>query len=207
MHHHKSEQSNSKREKQRKPKTPKKITPTYLHNSGLYYLERFSASKKHFITVMSRKAKRSCMHHTDQNYDECIQMVHELADKFEKVGLLNDDLYTNGLVNSLRRKGKSEKAIISKMHVKGIDPEKTVNALKALDNDLFETPQEAELYAAMKLARKKRIGPFFQGDEENVQKSLGVFARAGFSYDISKQVIDMDDDRFEEYQQKHGFFF
>ncbi len=183
---------NNKYDKNKKPKIPKKISESYLHNSGLYYLERFSASKKHFKFVMKRKCKRSCMHHETQDYDTCADMVDTLADRFEKSGLLDDNLYTNGLVTSLRRKGLSRSAIINKMRVKGIETDKTMDALNKLDNDNNENLDDAEKKAAFKLAKKKRIGPYFTGEEQNIKKSLGIFARAGFSYQIAQTILSLD---------------
>ncbi len=203
MPNHKSDQPNIKQKRnaydKREKRPPKKISESYLHNSALYYLERFSASKKHFIFVMQRKVKRSCMHHSDQDYDKCAEMVIALANKFEASGLLDDKLYTNGIVTSLRRKGLSRSAIINKMHVKGISRENTLTALEYLDSELCETPQEAEMKAAIKLAKKKRIGLYFTGEEQDIKRSLGIFARAGFSYQIAKSVLDMDIEEFDEY--------
>lgn len=178
---------------------PKRISKTYLHNSGLYYLERFAASKSHFITVMTRKVKRSCMHHEDQDYDECIALVREVADRFEETGLLNDELYTSGQVNSMRRRGMSRQAIINKMRHKGIEPEKTICALENLDQDMCENEGDAEKNAALKLAKKRKLGPYRIHDDVDIKKALGVFARAGFSYDVAKSVLDMDEDELPLY--------
>lgn len=210
MPQHKTEYVNRKPEKndyskkapanaRRERKPPKKITPTYLHNSGLFYLERFAASKKHFKTVMLRKSKRSCLYHTDQDYQDCITMVDELADKFEQCGLLNDALYTSSRVSSLRRKGLSQATIIMKMLHKGISKDETCLALEKLDDEQYESAAEAEKAAALRLARKKRIGPFFRGEEQDTKKSLGVFARAGFSYNIAIDIINMSADDIDEY--------
>lgn len=168
---------------QKKRRKPKKITPTYLHNAGLYYLERFAASKNHFKTVMMRKVKRSCHVHEDQDYEACREMVEQLADKFVNLGLLNDTLYAEGQVNSMRRKGMSRRAIINKMRMKGIDFEQVEEALKQIDNE------NTEYESALKLARKKKIGPFFIGEEQNIKKSLGILARAGFSYEIASKIV------------------
>ncbi len=190
---YKQKSFNSNKSKQ---KIPKKITPTYLHNSGLYYLERFSASKEHFKTVMLRKVKHSCLYHKDQDYQTCANMVVELADKFEKCGLLNDEIYTNACVSSLRRKGLSQTAIIAKMRLKGIDKERAITALEQLDKENYDSKEDAEKAAAIKLARKKKIGPFFQkeGEEQDIKKSLGILARAGFSYNIASHILNMDID-------------
>ncbi len=211
MHHHKSDTAKIKKQnganrKEKgqntsgyKKRTPRKITPTYLHNSGLYYLERFAASKAHFITVMSRKARKSCMHHKDQNYNECVTMVKQLADKFENLGLLNDAVYTNAQITSLRRKGLSRNAILQKMQTKGISRDKTVAVLATLDEEQHETTDDAERKAALTLARKRKIGPFFINDrkEEDPRKSMGIFARAGFSYDIAKSILEMSPEELD----------
>lgn len=196
MPHNKSDKAKIKPQK----KVPKKISETYLHNSGLYYLERFAASKAHFITVMSRKAKRSCMHHTEQNYDECVEMVRKLADKFEKVGLLDDHAYTSARVSSLRRKGLSKTMIVQNMRIKGIQQEQTLSALLKLDEENHDDAYEAEKAAALRLAKKKKIGPYFihNNKEQDIRKSMGMLARAGFSYDIVRTVLEHNLDE-EEY--------
>lgn len=186
-------------------KKPRKISESYLHNSGLYYLERFSASKEHFKNVMTRKVKRSCLEHSEQDYELYVNMVYELADKFERVGLLDDKVYTRAVVTSLRRKGMSRPAILNKMRIKGIPQEATMQALDVLDNEAHETVQDAEKAAALKLARKKRLGPYSRGEKEQedqkyVRRALGVFARAGFSYEMAKSILDMSADDLDEFE-------
>jgi regulatory protein len=179
-------------------KAPKKITASYLHNSGLYYLERFAASKAHFKDVMLRKVKRSCMHHKDQDYDVCEKMVDELANKFEACGLLNDKIYANALAESMRRKGLSKRVIQIKMHNKGLSPDHAIQVLEQLDMQSFGTFEDAEFAAALKLSRKKKIGPYSALKEQDAQKSLGILARAGYSYDIARRIIDMDPEALNE---------
>ncbi|MGB4057568.1 MAG: RecX family transcriptional regulator, partial [Alphaproteobacteria bacterium] len=101
-------------------KKAKKITADYLHNSGLYYLQRFAASREQFRAVMLRKIKRSCLHHPEQAFEPCQEMLDTLIKKFIDSGLLNDDLYTQGAVASLRRQGKSKKAIATKLIIRGV---------------------------------------------------------------------------------------
>ncbi len=201
MFNNKVENSKNKPEKGNigRKKIPKKITPTYLHNSGLYYLERFAASKAHFKEVMLRKVKRSCMHHKDQDYESCAKMVDDLADKFEACGLLNDEVYAKAIASSMRRKGLSRRAIQVKMHHKGILSEQSQKTLEKIDLLSHETFENAEFAAALKLASKKKIGPYHVGKkEQDTKKALGIFARAGFSYDIAKQVLDLESDFTDE---------
>lgn len=176
--------------KERKP--PKKITPDYLHNSGLHYLQRFPASSGHFRTVMMRKVDRSCHHHTTQDREECAKMVDALVEKFTGMGLLNDEGYSRGMVTSLRRRGLSARAINAKLSARGLSRDRITHALAEHDDERTEP----ELVAALRLARRKRLGPF--SGQERQEKDLATLARAGFSYDIASRVTSMDAVEAEE---------
>ncbi len=208
-------QSNSYTEKsqplkasdKKQQKIPRKITATYLHNSGLYYLERFSSSSTNFREVMRRKAKRSCMHHTEQNYDECCIMIDELVEKFIKAELLNDSVYARAKVSALRRKGKSKRAIETYLKSKGLENTIIIQELQHFDEENFKDTADAELQSARTLVRKKRIGPHrpplrTPNNPEDLmklqQKELGRMARAGFSFEISKRVLNEKEEDNED---------
>ncbi|MCB1680618.1 MAG: RecX family transcriptional regulator [Alphaproteobacteria bacterium] len=188
--------SKSKRSPSSAPRLPKKITETYLHNSGLYYLQRFAASKKHFKSVMARKVRRSCQAHPEQDLASCLKMVDDLADKFEAAGLLNDAVYVRGILASLLRQGRSLKAIRAKLLIKGLSEAQISESLAQYHEEEGLSLAETDLQSALRFARRKKIGPFRRGPKEPsiLQKELGVFARAGFSYDLSKTVVEMDSD-------------
>ena len=183
----------------KKPKVPKKISERYLHNSGLYYLQRFTASKAHFKSVMMRKVKRSCAYHKDQDFDECAQWVEALADNFEELGLLNDALYTRGMVTSLRRRGLSRSAIFSKLRSKGLTKDQISSGLEAYNEETGRDSGEQEFRSALMLARKKRVGPYRRSEEFEYKKELGVLARAGFSFDIAQRIVGMSAEEIDEY--------
>jgi regulatory protein len=194
MDKHKSKQTETKPEK-RRPKIPKKITETYLHNAGLYYLQRFAASKAQFTEIMLRKVKKSCLHHKEQEESVCRKMVETLADKFEQSGLLNDDLYAQGQIASLRRRGFSRRAILQKLRQKGLKSEKINEKLDWHEAETENTPSEdGDLNAALTLARRKKIGPFQGEKKTDPKKAMAALARAGFSYQIARQVLDIQED-------------
>lgn len=179
---------------------PKKITATYLHNAGLYYLQRFAASTAHFRFIMMRKIKRSCAHHTDQDAESCAALLDQVIETFERAGLLNDEVYARGLIGSLRRKGKSRKFILNKVGEKGILTALAVPILDELDSEYGEEGKDSELKAALICARRKKVGPFLpDGREEDFQKSLAKLARAGFSYEIARKVLEMSFDDAERF--------
>lgn len=210
-----------KRQQRKEPRPPRKITERYLHNAGLHYLQRFAASSGHFRNVMMRKVDKSCAHHKEQDRAACEKMLDELIIKFKEIGLIDDFAYARGMVNSLRRKGLSSKAIHMKMRLKCLPSEVIQEALESYNEENnITTP---ELTAALRLCQRKRMGPFdrnssaalnvvkdidedeVNGDREQFnkkkQRQLSALARAGFAYDIAKKALEMSPEDAEE----HGF--
>lgn len=174
----------------RRRSLPKKITESYLHNAGLHYLGRFAASSARFRAVMMRKVKRSCDAHKDQDAAACAALVDALVRKFESAGLLGDDLYARGAVQSLRRRGKSRRHILEHLKTKGIDPALALEKLASHDADEHEDPLQAERQAALIYARKKKLGPFRTRENQTAEKELSSMARAGFSYETVRFVLN-----------------
>jgi regulatory protein len=166
--------------KPRTPPLPKKISERYLRNSGEFYLNRFPASTKHFLTVMTRKIDRSCRAHPDQNRIEWIEHVQDtLTPYFINLGFLNDELYSQALFNSLKNKNLSSFVIKKRMKEKGIHSDRI--------SELYEQNMPDDSQTVLLFAKKKKIGKYTrtpdQYDEKQKQKDLGKLARAGFSYD------------------------
>lgn len=206
-----AEKSPYKKQK-KQPRPPKKITEQYLHNAGLYYLQRFAASSGHFKTVMMRKIHKSCAYHKDQDIEACKQLLDRTVDKFLSAGLLDDSAYARAMVTSLRRRGLSSKAITVKLRAKSMTQEDIKTALEEYDAQLEGL--NPDLIAALRLCQRKRMGPFARdrvsinnlakaADEDQLRKQtqrhLSALARAGFSYEISKTVLDMPPSAIDEY--------
>lgn len=177
------------------PKIPKKITEKYLYNSGLAYLQRFPSSTAHFKAVMGRKIDRSCRHHTDQDKEGCLAVLDKITGQFADLGYLNDELYLRGMINSLRGRGLSAMSIRMKLQQKGLPEADIKDALAAFDAE----NDSDDLSAAIRLCRRKKIGPFAAGapDPALKQKWLATLARAGFSFDTAIRALEtpLDDAR------------
>ena len=179
----------SRRKKQKRP--PKKISQKYLYNAGLAYLQRFTASTNHFQRVMQRKIDRSCLYHKDQDPEACRKDLETVTTQFRELGFLNDEAYAKGMVTSLRLKGLSAKAIHFKLLQKGLSADNIAAALRDIDGESAEN--EADYIAGLRLARRRKIGPFGTG-KKSEEKELGALARAGFSYHLSRKILETDPD-------------
>lgn len=179
-------------------KVPKKVTATYLHNSGLYYLQRFAASTTQFRRIMQRKIDNSCRAHPEQNPDECKELLDALIETFQRSGLLNDELYAAGAIRSLRQRGLSTRVITAKMEMKGISAALVQATLAEIDS---RTAGDPNMVAAIKHARRRHIGPFMSPDknmdDKDRNKQLAAMARAGFDFETARKVLGMKKEEAE----------
>jgi regulatory protein len=172
-----------------------------LHDAALAYLARYAASEAGLHRVLERRVDRWKRLAQQSGIDaEAIaaqsaaarNAVREVVARLVAAGAVNDVAYAESRARSLVRAGRSRRAISAYLTAKGVDPETTATAV--LD------PGENELAAALVLARKRRIGPFRQGqppDEAGRRRELGVLARAGFSRSVAQQALEADQDQAE----------
>ena len=184
------------RKARREKKPPKKITEKYLYNSGLAYLQRFPASTPHFKRVMGRKIDRSCNYHKEQSKEESLTFLEKTVETFIRMGLLNDDAYLLGMITSLRRRGLSTQAILSKMSQKGMTQDRVLETLRAHDETTGVS--NPDLAAATLLMRRKRIGPYRKTADFDKNKELAGLARAGFGFDIAQKALGLGPEEAEE---------
>lgn len=92
---------------------------------------------------------------------------------------------------------------------KGIAPDTTEQMLEqyAYENPPLDEEMEGkeDMRAAITLAKRKKIGPYYTKpikDDEEKQKLyarwLGAFGRAGFDYQTCRKVLELDISEFED---------
>lgn len=168
---------------------PRRATARHLENAALYYLQRFASSSANLRRVLMRKVTRSARFHgTDPEAGAAL--VDVLIARFEKSGLLDDRTYAEGRVQTLRRRGDSARLIRAKLAAKGLDGETIESALAACVDDAGDP----ELAAAAALARRRRLGPYRDRRARRAmfEKDLAALARAGFSYDVARRVMEAE---------------
>jgi regulatory protein len=165
---------------------PRKLTARSLENAALHYLKRYSATAAGVRAVLLRRVDRALRVHGG---DRAVAQgwVDELVEKLERAGLIDDAGFAQMKASSLRASGRSAKVIAQKLRLKGVPQD-------ILDARLAEVTGEiSELAAARHTARKKRLGPFRkdpEGRAEQRERDMARLARAGFSYDVVRQVIE-----------------
>lgn len=169
-------------------KRPRKITPKYLENAAVFYLQRYSSTIAGLRQALVRKIDRSVREHGGTR-SEHLPAVEEVLQKLERSGLLNDQSFTLHKADSLRAAGRSTRVIALKLRQKGVP---TALANTHIARVKAEIPDHD---AARMHARKKKLGPFRRVADaatrkEFRQKDLAAMARAGFGYDVAKRIVD-----------------
>ena len=165
-------------------KRPPKI-PTRLKNIALYYLERFETSKDNLRTVLRRRIDKYAFFDKSYNPEQAYLWADEVVEECSKKNFVNDERFAEFKINSYLRAGKPKRYIEQKLKQKGID-EKVITFF-------FEESEYTEQEVAYNFAKKKKIGPFRESKEKRTefyQKDLGTFVRAGFSFDVAKDILD-----------------
>ena len=183
----------------------KKLTPERLANAALVYLGRYAASEASLRRVLENKIKRAALCDKDFAADhESQQKLYESIDQIVahhiKNGIINDREFAAMKVASMQRSGKSSRRIAQNLAQKGIDSSLIEDALAPEEGD---DPAEMELKAARAHARKRRLGPYRKGgasdDPKIKSKEVASLARAGFSFDVAKQVLgELPEDIFSD---------
>jgi regulatory protein len=194
--------------KQKARPLARKISKSYLQNAGLYYLQRFTASEGHFKTVIRRKIDRSLRDHAEPELNICLTWLDEVASSFVEAGYLDDKRYAKGLVESLQLRGRSLNQMRARLKQAQIAPELIESTIEAHLKTIAESldvsdmpsnwPQNTanvvEYIAALKCAKRRRIGPFsvLSRTEKPHDKALAILARNGFSYETAQIILQTD---------------
>ena len=146
---------------------------------AIYYLSKFSSSKKNLEYILKKKIRRL----SDEKkirynlYSEII----EITKKLENLNLINDIVFTESKIQFLLYQAKSKNYIKQYLIRKGVSNE-IINeqiSLFYIDNKNIEKEN------AIKFAKKKNL----LNKDKDYEKKLSKMARAGFSYEISKEVL------------------
>tara|TARA_B100000900_G_scaffold324203_1_gene283816 strand:- start:29 stop:604 length:576 start_codon:yes stop_codon:yes gene_type:complete len=161
------------------------VCPKNLKNKALNYLSKYASTEEKLRQILAKYCKRKWPQATIQDSAEHIK---ETVKWCTKNGYVNDYDYMIMKINSGRLKGQSATLIKQKLLQAGL----TKNiVLKAFTED--ENHFENEFKAALVLAKKKRIGPFSlkpTNDKSERRRQIARLARAGFNYEICKNVFD-----------------
>ena len=146
---------------------------------AIYYLSKYSSSKKNLEFILKKKIRRLSDEKKIrfQLYNE-IQII---IDKLENLNLINDQVFVESKIQSLQYQAKSKNYIKQYLLQKGIDKQLIEEQISLF----YENNKNLEKENALKFAKKRNL----INNNQDYQKKLSKLARAGFSYDIAKEIL------------------
>ena len=174
-----------------KSRTPRKATPKSLENAALSYVGRFAATAESLRRVLKRRIERSARAHgTDRA--EAAAWAEDIVARFVHSGLVDDAAFAEARVATLHRRGTARRLIRLRLLEKGVDEDTIAAALATIGDDAADSEHDA----AINLARRRRLGPFRSAETRDAyrEKDLAALARAGFGFDVAREVIDADEE-------------
>jgi len=169
------------------------VTPEALEKAALAYLERYASSAENLRRVLMRRVVRAARAHPSDEgamvRAEGVARIGAVIDRLVARRLLDDKLYAEARARSLSRQGRAASVIARRLQVKGVAAEEVDGALTALVED-----GHSDLAGALRLARKRRLGPFRAAAErgERRTRDMAALGRAGFSFEIARRVVDAE---------------
>ena len=152
-----------------------------LKKYAITYLSKYDTSKKNLDRILHNKVRRMNLGEKDKYtlYSSIASIIADL--KINK--LIDDKNFTQSKIHSLSLQGKSKISIISYFVQKGIEK----NLIEESFENLELKNPNWEKESAKIFARKKRLGIKYSA---NFEKDLAKMARAGFSYNLSKKILE-----------------
>ena len=171
---------------------PRAMTERRLENIAAYYLQRYGTSAANLQRVLQRRVDKRLAQHIEGQTASRAEMyvwIERLAERYVNAGAVNDQTYAEGLTRKLRRLGKSPAKIRARLAANGVAAK--VIDLALAETRITETGEDATFVAALAYAKRRKLGPFRSGvrDRKTERKDMGALARAGFSFDIVRQVM------------------
>ena len=152
----------------------------YLFKYAINYLSKYSSSKKNLERTLKNKIVRMKIDKKDKFI--LYNSIPEILIKLENNKFIDDSLYASSKINTFITNGKSKIYISSYLLKKGVEKKLIQELLQKKDEENFDW----EIEAAKKFIRKKNFSKFL----ENKEKLMSKMARAGFSYEIVKKLLD-----------------
>jgi regulatory protein len=158
---------------------------TSLQEAALSYLSRYAATRATLSRVLERAVARwaqECGAEPDA-IAEARAAVRAVVGRLAEVGAVDDAAFAEVRARRLVRAGKSRRAAAAHLAARGVGAEVIQTVVSSSDT--------AELYAALTLARRRRLGPFRTEDVDHgdQRRELAVFARAGFPVETARAAL------------------
>ena len=167
---------------------------TNLKDLAYSYLEKYNPSKQQLKVYLLKKYLLKIK--GSRSKKEVSAIIDEIILNLEKNKILNDEMYSDSKARMFLKRGYSLNKINQSLRSKGIEDKYVKQSIDKIKEDEIEP----DFVSALKLCKRRRIGPLRPESNRELfyKKDMGILARGGFSFDLSKRVLDLDTHEFNK---------
>ena len=167
---------------------------TNLRDIAYSYLEKYNPSKQQLKVYLLKKYLTKIK--GSKSKKEVTSIIDEIISNLEKNKILNDEMYSDAKARMFLRRGYSLNKINQLLRNKGIEDKYVKQSIEKIK----ENQIEPDFVSALKLCKRRRIGPVRPESNRELffKKDMGILARGGFSFDLSKRILDLDANEFKK---------
>ena len=167
---------------------------TNLKDLAYSYLEKYSPSKQQLKVYLLKRYLTKIK--GTKSKQEVTLIIDEIIENLEKNRILNDELYSDSKARMFLRRGYSLNKINQSLRNKGIENKYIKQSIDKIKEDEIEP----DFVSALKLCKRRRIGPLRPEANRELfyKKDMGILARGGFSFELSKRVLNLPLEEFNK---------
>ena len=168
------------------------VTVDEMRNFAFTYVEKYAPSKQQLKTYLLKKYMK--LSATDSRKKDVNKLIDVVLSDLEKNKFINDQFYSESKAKSMIQRGSSINKIRNYLLGKGINREFIKETVEKINDE----NSDQDFFSAIKLCKKKRIGPARSEDNRPIfyKKDISLLARNGFDFETSKKVMDIEKDDY-----------
>jgi regulatory protein len=168
------------------------MTIEEMRNFASAYIEKYAPSKQQVKTYLLKKYLKSSIPSVKRK--DVTDLIHLVTEDLEKTKFINDKFYSESKAKNLIQRGSSINKIKNYLISKGIKDK----YIKETISKIKEKNEDQDFFSAIKICKKKRIGPARDQDNRSLfyKKDISILARSGFDFETSKKVMDIEKDDY-----------
>lgn len=163
----------------KRPRPP--LDSPALEALGLRYVERFATTRRKLADYLERKVRERGW----TGDAEAPDVIRDFVERCARHGYVDDAAYAQAKARDLAARGYGARRLDQALFGAGVEDADAAGAR--------ELARDQARGAAMKFARRKRVGPFAAQpvtDRALVEKAIAAFVRAGHSFATARTIIE-----------------
>ena len=175
-----------------KNKKDLEATIDQIRSFAYSYLEKYSPSKQQLKTHLYKKLIKKKQKISSKK--EIFNLIDSVMSTLVEQKLLSDKYYAEAKSKAFLKRGYSLNKIRYNLIKKGIDQK----YIKASISKIEENESDPDFFSAIKICKRRRIGPSREENNRPIfyKKDISILARSGFSYELSKKILNIPKDEF-----------